>query len=272
MSTDHKISRYYEDEINYYYIQNIVIWIIISISLPLTVMALYFLVQDKNIQTYVINLFISDVIQLCCLVIVTADPKQEIVLVCLMIYWYAEMTSINFMVCVAFERYLAIAHPLWYRFSRSVKINAVVCVVVWLLSVVLAVPMFFLYEEGIAVIMSATFHLLPFPCFIFFLVGAVRALSAAIHLNSVEKRRIIGTLVLPILTYSMLFTPFIIRHFVEEIISMKITIIIFICISLSPLANVILYVFIRRGFLDKLLVSLCCKMDENENNTSETAL
>ncbi|XP_030011125.1 mas-related G-protein coupled receptor member X1-like isoform X1 [Sphaeramia orbicularis] len=264
---------YDDEEDTFLHILTIVTWIIISISLPLTLMALYLTVRDKHVLIYIINLLISGVIQLCCLIAIMADLGEEVIIIPFYIYWYAEIASINFMVCVAFERYLAIARPMWYHFSRSVKIYVVVCIVVWLLPIVYLVVLVFAANPQIDDISFGIIHLLPFPFFLFFLVGAVRALSAAIHLNSVEKRRIIGTLVLPILTYSLLFIPFIIRLLGKEIRkNMTLTLVTFIFLFLSPLANVILYVFIRKGFMDKVLMSLCCKMDKNENSTLGTSL
>ncbi|XP_030011126.1 uncharacterized protein LOC115433773 isoform X2 [Sphaeramia orbicularis] len=116
---------YDDEEDTFLHILTIVTWIIISISLPLTLMALYLTVRDKHVLIYIINLLISGVIQLCCLIAIMADLGEEVIIIPFYIYWYAEIASINFMVCVAFERYLAIARPMWYHFSRSVKIYVV---------------------------------------------------------------------------------------------------------------------------------------------------
>ncbi|KAG7228433.1 hypothetical protein INR49_007606 [Caranx melampygus] len=92
------------------FIRNVVFCIIISISLPLTLVAIYGLysqVRNGHVAPiYVINLLISDIIQLCSMIIDMATPKTIIIIKTLIsIYIYCLMTSVSFMVCVALERF-----------------------------------------------------------------------------------------------------------------------------------------------------------------------
>ncbi|XP_044070601.1 G-protein coupled receptor 4-like [Siniperca chuatsi] len=262
-------SHYDHDE--YYrkvdFILYVVTCIIISISLPLTLVAIFALCSlvrnDHVVPIYVINLLVSDIIQFCCMIGEVAEPEDwKTSDIFTFIYFYCLITSVYFMMCVALERYLVIACPLWYRFRRSVKTSVVVCVVVWVLPLV-----FLLFISGISIIVVL---LLPFPLFIFFLGGTLKALSASISVPSDEKRRIVRILVLVLLTYTLLFLPTIIWFLSEEASDndnfRNLSVML---VRLSPLADLVLYVFMRKGTIDQLLASVCCcRMDSNDVSIS----
>nr|XP_029132307.1 G-protein coupled receptor 4-like [Labrus bergylta] len=121
-----------------YFIMHVVTWVIISIGLPLTLMVIYalcFLVRKDHVAPiYVINLLITDVIQFCCLLIQEIKQNDDIVRY---IYRSSLVTSICFMVCVSLERYLVIAHPLWYRFKRTIKISVMLLFLPWIIYLLL---------------------------------------------------------------------------------------------------------------------------------------
>ncbi|XP_044229273.1 G-protein coupled receptor 4-like [Thunnus albacares] len=250
--------------------------VIISIGLPLTLVAIYSLYsQVKNDHVapiYIINLLISDIIQFCCMIVEVANTFNWKIYVIFLfyIYYYSVLASVGFMVCVALERYLVIAWPLWYHFRRTIKISLVVCVMVWTLPLVYVLPVYFWVEFKISRTIFAAFLLVPFPLLIFFLGGTFKALSAASRVPSDEKRRIVGILVLVLLIYTLLFLPTIILSLVEEA-SYNDTFynLTFMFLKFSPLADLILYVFIRKGAIDKLLACLCCcRMDSDDNSRS----
>ncbi|XP_022603900.1 G-protein coupled receptor 4-like [Seriola dumerili] len=223
--------------------------------------------NDHVAPIYIINLLISDLIQLCCMIVEVV--RLEIWRISFnVIFYIALMASVGFMVCVAMERYLVIAWPLWYRFRRTIKNSVVVCVVVWSLSLFFFVFVHFLQYSQVTHTIFAVFLLLPFPLFIFFLRGTVKALSAAISVPADEKRRIVAVLILVLLIYTVLFLPTIILLLVKEIkYNDALRCVSFILLKLSPLADVFLYVFSRKGAVDKLLASLCrCRMDSNDRN------
>uniref|UniRef100_A0A673AZN7 G-protein coupled receptors family 1 profile domain-containing protein n=1 Tax=Sphaeramia orbicularis TaxID=375764 RepID=A0A673AZN7_9TELE len=209
----------------------------------------------------------SDLVHVCSQTISIQSDDDVVEDVFFFISGYFEISSVCFMVCVALERYLVIAHPLWYRFSQPIKISILISVLVWLFPLIFV----FLAYFGIDIsLFCLIFYLLPLPLFIFFLVGAVRALSAAIHITSTEKQQIIGTLLSPVLTYSLIFLPYTLWALVEKIRNnnedLGSELVLFF--RFSPPANAILYVFIRKGALDKLLAYLCCcKVDNDETNT-----
>ena len=63
-------------------------------------------VQNNNVAPiYIINLLISDIIQLCCMIVKLAKPMGwNIYEIPFNIYYYSMLASVGFMVCVALER------------------------------------------------------------------------------------------------------------------------------------------------------------------------
>ncbi|XP_053189557.1 ovarian cancer G-protein coupled receptor 1-like [Scomber japonicus] len=235
--------------------ERVVFWIVIVICLPLIILAIYYLyslIRDDHVAPiYVINLLISDLIQLCCMAILLGEPKRLLFFISMLIYLIGLMASVGFMVCISLERYLLIAWPLWYRFRRTMKVSVVVCVVVWVLASVIICSVVFIGDslKPIAVIL-----LLPFPVLIFSVVGIFKGLSAAISVSSEEKRRIVGATILVLINYTLLFLPFIISG-----ITLGITMnYLFVLIYFNPLGDLVLYIFMRKGAIDKILASVCC--------------
>ncbi|XP_078016967.1 uncharacterized protein LOC117248126 [Epinephelus lanceolatus] len=180
-------------------------------------------------------------------------------------YIYCLVASIGFMVCIALERYLVIACPLWYRFRQTIKISVLVCVVVWAFPAVIFCRL--IAARNPATI-SGILLLLPLPLFIFFLGGTLKALSASISVHSDEKRRIVGMLVLVLLIYTLLFLPTIILSLARGnsgIDRYKLNNLSLTFVQFSPLADLFLYIFMRKGTIDKLLASVCCcRMDSDD--------
>uniref|UniRef100_A0A8C9Y623 G-protein coupled receptors family 1 profile domain-containing protein n=1 Tax=Sander lucioperca TaxID=283035 RepID=A0A8C9Y623_SANLU len=205
--------------------------------------------KDNVAPIYVINLLISDLIH----TIFT-------------IYYSGLMASVCFMVCIALERYLVIACPLWYRFRRTIKISVVVCVLVWIISLVYCFSSLFWNTPNLSVIIYCIFFLLPLPLLIFFLVRTLKVLSASISVHADEKRRIVAMLVLVLVIYTLLFLPTMIFCLKEgDRCDTTINSLPYVSIRLSPLADLVLYVFMRKGAIDKLLASVCCcRMDNND--------
>ncbi|XP_029926897.1 proto-oncogene Mas-like [Myripristis murdjan] len=236
-------------------------WIVISISIPLilvAIRALYSLVRDNHVvPVYVINLLISDLIQMCCFVMLLAAP-QHLILTSTRLYYAGLMASVGSLVCVAMERYLLIAWPVWYRLRRNVKVSLVVCFMVWVIPSVYFILFFCTIDSVIQDILLSSYVLLPFPLLIFFLAGSLKALSSSISVAPEEKRLIVGTLVLVLLNYA-LFLPSIILLLYMTV--MKCSNAPFILLQFSPFIDLVLYVFMMKGAVDKLLAYLCrCRM------------
>ncbi|XP_059214976.1 G-protein coupled receptor 4-like [Centropristis striata] len=273
------------DEVGF--IQFVVTCLVICLGLPLTLGAIYglfSLVRNGEVAPiYVINLLISDIIQFCCMIAEVAQPKDmylfhsdywEIFRVFYCIYIYSLMASIGFMVCIALERYLVIVHPLWYRFRRTIKSSVLVCVLVWILPVVPVLTEFYIYS--VYIVISTIFYLLPLPLILFFLIATLKALYASISVPTDEKRRIAGMLILVLLIYMLLFLPAILMSvswyalitnpnadnnphldLLHELVP--------VFVKLSPLADLVLYMLMRKGTIRQLSDCLCrCRTDSNE--------
>ncbi|XP_031171824.2 G-protein coupled receptor 4-like [Sander lucioperca] len=248
--------------------------IIICIGLPLTLVAIYALYslvgKDNVAPIYVINLLISDLIQFCCMIDWMAKPKdQKIDKIGIIFYGSSLTASVCFMVCIALERYLVIACPLWYRFRRTIKISVVVCVLVWVISLAICFTLVFWYIPECSVIILASFFFLPLPLIIFFLVGTLKVLSASISVPADVKRRTVAMLVLVLLIYTLLFLPMIIlllkKHDDRALRNLS-----HVFLRLSPLADLVLYVFMRKGVIDKFLACVCCCRMDSSDDTSST--
>ncbi|XP_054877620.1 G-protein coupled receptor 4-like isoform X1 [Poeciliopsis prolifica] len=240
----------------------------IGFVLILIVMIAVFLQVRKgqDAPVYVINLLVSDIIQLCCRIpldftrLSEDDAKYNIIVD------FGVMVSVGFIVCISCERYLVIAKPLWYRFRRNIKTYVVVCIVVWILPLLYPVLSYGIEEYTMADIFFIIVLLLPFPFFIFFLVGTIKALSGARGVPAVEKRRIVAIQVSVLIIYTLLYLPTIILLFaqygvLDSDMHIPIYIMALICFFFSPLADTTLYLLSRKTILDKFLASICfCKI------------
>ncbi|XP_047459498.1 mas-related G-protein coupled receptor member A8-like [Mugil cephalus] len=248
--------------------------VIICISLPLILLAIYSLSslvrKDHGAPLYIINLLISDLVQLLCMIgrVAIMNSNTDMLFTFIRIYNYGLLSSVGFMVCISLERYLLIVWPLWYRFRRTIKTSVVVCVLVWILPLVYVLPYYFRIDNLIAKIIFVLYLLLPLPLFIFFLGGTLKALSASISVSSDEKRRIVAVLVVVLLIYILLFLPYVFWLVPLPITGFELWTASNILVQLSPLADLILYFFMRKGTTDKILASLCCcRMQLQEINS-----
>ncbi|XP_074518971.1 G-protein coupled receptor 68-like [Halichoeres trimaculatus] len=264
---DHRNFTVIEPVVNLDLVMHVATCIIISIGLPLTLLTIFALCslvrKDHVAPIFVINLLITDLFQLCCIIVLesgTWSPLLDNIYLCPL------LASIGFMVCVSLERYLVIAHPLWYRFRRNIKFSVAVCVVVWLIPPGLIVIVIHWVRMPVSALIFTIFLIIPFPLFIFFLVGTLRALSTSVSVSSEEKRRIVGILVLVLLIYSCLFLPYITCTLVEEArFNYHLNNLSFMLVKMSPLADLLLYIFIRKDTVGKFLAAACCcKMERNE--------
>ncbi|XP_045065631.1 ovarian cancer G-protein coupled receptor 1-like [Coregonus clupeaformis] len=239
-------------------IETIVCWTTFSIGLPLiclAIYAMYFLIRADHIApVYVINLLIADLIQICMRPIILFSNGEFVVI---LIEFFGISASIGFMVCIALERYLVIAFPLWYRFRRNIKYSLIVSSIIWVFPFI-QISLFFLSPTfEISLILFAAILLIPIPLLAFFLVGTLKALSVSIAVPAVEQRRIIGTLALVLGNYTVLFLPLIIQTLISGVTAQQNVEIGTILESFSPLVDPLLYVFMRKGAKDTLLAFHC---------------
>lgn len=234
-------------------VEYILAWILFCTGLPLTtlaIIALYFLIQNDHVAPiFAINLLLTDLLQLCSMFVF------QITNVCRPLFYYiytfGVMVSVGFMVCISMERYLLVAWPLWYRFRRSIRSSVLVCLGVWFFPAVVLLPVLALVDLDTASIIYGGLLLLPFPLFIFFPFGTIKALSTSQGVPSNKKKQIVALLVVVLLIYTLLFLPTIIWC-LFEIHSNTFTSLAFSVLTLSPLADLTLYIFIRKDVANQL--------------------
>ncbi|XP_043992171.1 mas-related G-protein coupled receptor member A4-like [Gambusia affinis] len=254
-------------------IMNFVNWVTIAIGFPLVIIiliAVFFQVKNgQDAPVYVINLLVSNILQLCCRISELSRDANSNALYFLT--YYTILVSAGFMMCVSCERYLVVAKPLWYRFRRTIKTYVVVCTVVWILPVLFPLLIFLAPDFDITVIITVLF-ILAFPLFIFFLVGTIKALSGAFNVPADEKRRIAAIQVVELIIYTLLYLPIIVlfvtvfhnKHFRFFVNLRRVA----ACIFLSPLADTTLYLLSRKSIQDKFLASLCSEISNNQETSS----
>ncbi|MBN3307766.1 GPR4 protein, partial [Amia calva] len=254
----------------------------VIIGLPvncLAICSLYRMIRaDIVVPIYIINLLIADLLQviarLVSLVIilftVTLMNIQSILIalaILISLMFCSLSASIGFMLCIALERYLVVAHPLWYRYRRNVRHTALVSVGVWVLAAILTavlMPLLLILHliKQIIIILSVLF-LLPFPLLLFFFFGTWRAIAGTTSVRDTEKRRIVRMPALVLGTYTVLFLPFCIVSF---IMNYTINVNIFFAaiittemISLSVLVDPVLYILLRPAVRNTLDSPSCCQ-------------
>ncbi|XP_040926952.1 ovarian cancer G-protein coupled receptor 1-like [Betta splendens] len=277
MDTDdksiHKVDSETEFE-RYYRIVEVSTFPIAIVGLVLTPVAIYAvssLVKKDNVAPiFVINLLVSDVIQLCALTLWMT--KVEIPdYIGFIVYIIGLVASVGFMLCIALERYLLIVWPLWYRTKRTVKMSLLPCAVVWTLALFYFLFFIFMHSNKLFFNITGVLFLLPLPLLVFFLVGTLRALSASISVRAEEKRRIVGLLVLVLLIYTLLFLPFIIYILVHSS-GYEMPVVAAILLKLNPVADLFLYIFLRKGAVNQVWFCLCCCRKNRTNRQSSSGL
>ncbi|XP_030604590.1 uncharacterized protein LOC115793658 [Archocentrus centrarchus] len=231
----------------------------VCVCLPLTLLLIAFscrvILQSKQVPViYYTNLLITTLLQLCAMIALVANAGQVTYdSVSISVYAASMMANLGFKACIALERLSAVTCQL-LDFIRHMKGSVVACVVIWILCIVtvcLAVEKVFLVS-----ILALFFA----PLFILFLAGSLMALPAATSVPVDEKRRIMGAVVLLFLNYFVMIFPMITltlhaRSHQPDAYSVDAVLRLFL---LSPFADLILFVFMWKGWTDRLLAYLCC--------------
>ncbi|XP_030604304.1 taste receptor type 2 member 104-like [Archocentrus centrarchus] len=236
-------------------------WINMCVCLPLTILIIYCLFcvtrRSQVPIIYYTNLLISNLIQICIMTLWVTRVESSIFIV---IYVSCMMATLYFKMCIALERYFFIACPL-LDCLRQTKSSVLVCVLVWALCII-SVPLAIVLNEFVRLIIYVT---LPGPLFIFCLARTFTALPAATSVPTEEKWRTLGTLIVLFVNYFLIIIPTIICLFVNEYIYRLLyyyVILISVLFLLCPFVDLILFLFMQKGCIDKVLRCLCsCSTD-----------
>ncbi|KAK1152008.1 G-protein coupled receptor 4-like [Acipenser oxyrinchus oxyrinchus] len=220
--------------------------LVFCIGLPTNCLALYGLYRlvktDNVLPVYVINLLLSDLLQISTLPLwidyyshghVWRYDRTACVFVCF-ISKISLYSSIFFLCCISLERYLAIAHPLWYRNLHPHKLAAVTCVV-------------FVHRR------------------------TRMSLADSLSVSAEEKKRISRLLALVVIIFILVFGP---HHLIVFVKCIGLIVLvencgfearIFLCyqiswglLSLNSLLDPVLYIFICRDVRKEMLESFPC--------------
>ncbi|MFT7815248.1 proteinase-activated receptor 2-like isoform X2 [Arapaima gigas] len=266
-----------------YEFENIFNWIIISVGLPIIIVVGYALIRlvkaDHVTPIYVINLLLSDLLQLFTKPVFTMITYgirvgSELQIFSAIVINTGFLASPFFMMAISLERYLVVGYPIWYRTRRSVRISIVVSVAAWLILTAFALIILYQLDKHLTKIYAVVF-LLPFPFLVFFYVGTVRSLSRTINLPRTEKRRILGTLLMVLGIYCVLFLPYSFVHLFKELFnksdSCYLEAIVFNLVDLSAIVDPVLYIFMRKDVRWIFKMSICCRGLMGVSDSSRTS-
>lgn len=251
-------------------------WIILAVGLPTTLLAiygLYFFIKADNIApVYVINLLISDVVQIC------ANPfsfrrEKTFAEAMYTLYYFGLIASVWFMVCIAAERFVMIAYPVFYRYTRTMKTALLVSFSVWMMAA-FAVVIFTVFDETADY--RAEVFLPSFPLLIGFFLGTWKVLLKSRSVSSQRQQQIMGTLALMLFIYVLLFLPFVVSSLLYYLWKLKNQTSVFYfhlvseaLVSLNPMLDPVLYVFMRRDAENIVLALPCVRLLQKSREPSE---
>ncbi len=192
------------------YAERVFIWIVSVIEIPvmiLTLIALCFLIKSRPAASvFVSNLIFSVLIQVICMLISTVTSWTRNLYGA---YIYSLIAGLYFMACVAFERYLLVSHPVWYKSHHSLKLSCFISVIVWFVPLIFAeIDPPCIYFNTLP--MYSVFNSLIILCF----ADTWRGLSHAISLTALKRKLNLVSLILMLLTYTLLILPYLIVLFI----------------------------------------------------------
>ncbi|XP_058628890.1 ovarian cancer G-protein coupled receptor 1-like [Onychostoma macrolepis] len=231
----------------------------------LTLIGLCFIIKSRHaVSVFVSNLILSDLIQVICLLIAASTTSSTRNLT--VEYYYSLMVGLYFMACVAFERYLLVSHPIWYRSHQSLKLSCFISVIVWfvLLIFVIICPHCFNFNH----LSMCIACLIPYPIIILCFAGTCRGLSRSISLTALQRKLILGSLFLVLLTYTFLILPYVIMVFMPYV-GIKPHHYTQLPMYVNPLADCFLYMFIRSDVRNMMKSVCCCRRHQSLNDNQD---
>ncbi len=175
---------------------------------------------------------------------------------------YSLIAGLYFMACVAFERYLLVSHPIWYRSHHSLKLSCFISVIVWFVPLIFAK----IKPPHISFIRlpRCIACLIPYIIIILCFAGTWRGLSHTVSLTALKRKLILGSLFLVLLTYTLLILPYVIIIFISKFfhyhsfVFVKFLHYAHLLLCVNPLADCFLYLFKRTDVGDLMKSVRCC--------------
>ncbi len=149
------------------------------------------LIRPNHVPVFVINLFITDVIQICIRPVLNMCTLSVIIAFIYYIYFWSIIVNIGFMVCISVERYIMIKYPIWYRLHNTSKNVALICLLVWAIpSVIVVIDVIVALEGKVehAIFLSVFVLLMPYPLVLFSFVGSWKCLIRSQYTPNEQKR------------------------------------------------------------------------------------
>ncbi|XP_066578284.1 ovarian cancer G-protein coupled receptor 1-like [Amia ocellicauda] len=260
-------------------------YILLVVGLPTNCLAIYGLLRlvkvDYVTPVYAVNLLINNLIQFSTIPFYISSLTNRyacswefVNLVSGSIFDVCVCAGVGFLVCIALERYMIVAHPLWYRSSRSLRYTRLVSLAIWGLSVFVVSIKSSLenVKPTAGQVFNVVYLLILFPIplvlLIFFYAATWRALSGVSSLPAAERQRILRTLALVLFIFACIFGPyFLLNLIIDTLTFMKENIpqglldcqrITMNIRCLNPLLDPFLYMFLRNDIRDALDSFPCC--------------
>uniref|UniRef100_A0A087YGH5 G-protein coupled receptors family 1 profile domain-containing protein n=1 Tax=Poecilia formosa TaxID=48698 RepID=A0A087YGH5_POEFO len=249
---------------------NVIIWFNIRVCLPFTflLITLCCLVRlDRVPVSYYMNLLLSNLTQL--IILIALPPNFPYYWrywrysASLIIYACCALASLCFRTMIALERYCSISCPSSSCITQT-KGFVIVSVFVWVFCLVF-VPLFISLRQKLSCLI---FALLPAPVLLTCLVVSLKHVCGTVSVPAEEKCRTVGILVVLLLHYSVAVFPIVISSFVFNnfwSFSPDIYLSLFL---LGYFFDLLLFVVMCKGLIEKLLKCLCCccRMENVERN------
>lgn len=233
---------------------------IFGIGMPALSLACYAVSRlvrvDHITPVYIINLLLSDFLQVLIrplLIKRVLERTDNNLSARHFVFLLGLFGSVASMLCLALEKYVAVAHPLWYQKRHTIKCSILICVTVWILILTVTLLNELLLHpqaENLSVyFMNAVLNFLLFTCLAMCYFGTWRAIRPVRSVSTQEKKRIMQLMGMVVGTYAVLFLPLcavsMYVYAVQKLfyIPMYLTSLL---VQLNPMVDPFLYIFIRK--------------------------
>ncbi|XP_056330440.1 G-protein coupled receptor 4-like [Danio aesculapii] len=248
--------------------------IIISVEFPmicLAISAVFTLIKsNQSTPVFVINLLTADLIQILCLLLYII-PSEWTANISNGTTMWLTFTRCYFMTCIAVERYIMIAHPVWHRTHRSVKCLVCASLTAWFLPLIVVPPCIFIPH------LQYIMPFIPYVVIIVCFALVCRSLSHSISLTPLKKQLVLAPLFFVLMSYTFLTLPgnilFIFFAYTNMDGSLiRLWIFTEYLYMLNPLVDCLLYVFMRSDAENIIWTPHCCSKPKGSQNETQSTM